>query len=75
MLELGYITQSEHDSALAEDIYANLVGSTKDDEDSVALHSYFIDNLIVTLANDLMQEKNMTKQEAYNLIYSGGLQI
>lgn len=75
MLELGYITQAEYDQAIAEDIYSNLVGKDASDDDSVALHSYFVDNLIVTLANDLMKEKNMTKQEAYNLIYSGGLQI
>lgn len=75
MLELKYITQEQYDQAIAEDIYSNLVGKVKSDEDSVALHSYFVDNLIVTLASDLMQEKNMTKQEAYNLIYSGGLQI
>lgn len=75
MLELEYITQEQYDQAVAEDIYSNLVGKVQSEEDSEALHSYFVDNLIVTLASDLMQEKNMTKQEAYNLIYSGGLQI
>ena len=75
MLELGYITQEEHDAALAEDIYSNLVGKQKSDEDSVLLHNYFVDHLIVTLAEDLQTQKNLTKQEAYNLIYSGGLQI
>lgn len=75
MLELGYITQEEHDSALAEDIYSNLVGKKTSDEDSVSLHNYFVDHLIVMLAEDLQTERGMTKQEAYNLIYSGGLQI
>ncbi len=75
MLELGYITQEEHDSALAEDIYSNLVGKQQDDEDSVALHNYFIDNLVVTVAEDLQTQRGLNKQEAYNLIYSGGLQI
>jgi len=75
MLELKYITQDQYDQAISEDIYSNLVGKVTSDDDSVALHSYFVDNLIVTLASDLMSEKNMTKQEAYNLIYSGGLQI
>lgn len=75
MLELEYITQDQYDQAIAEDIYSNLVGKTSSDDDAVALHSYFVDNLIVTLASDLMEQKNMTKQEAYNLIYSGGLQI
>ncbi|MDD5944553.1 MAG: PBP1A family penicillin-binding protein [Clostridia bacterium] len=75
MLELGYITQDEYDEALAEDIYANLVGKQTDDEDSESLHNYFVDHLIVTLADDLQTERGLTKQEAYNLIYSGGLQI
>ncbi len=75
MLELGYISQDQYDQAIAEDIYSNLVGKVTSDDDAVALHSYFVDDLIVTLASDLMEQKNMTKQEAYNLIYSGGLQI
>lgn len=75
MLELGYITQAEYDAALAEDIYSNLVGKQKNDDDSVSLHNYFVDHLIVTLAEDLQTQKKLTKQEAYNLIYSGGLQI
>lgn len=75
MLELGYITQEEYDTAIAEDIYSNLVGKKTSDEDSVALHNYFVDHLIVTLAEDLQTERGLSKQEAYNLIYSGGLQI
>ena len=75
MLDLGYITQAEYDSAIAEDIYSNLVGKQTSDEESVSLHNYFVDHLIVTLANDLQEQRNLNKQEAYNLIYSGGLQI
>lgn len=75
MLELGYITQSEHDAALAEDIYSRLVGKLRDDDDVISLHNYFVDHLIVTLADDLMEQRSLTQQEAYNLIYSGGLQI
>ena len=75
MLELGYIDQSQYDTAMAEDIYSHLVGKASSDEDSEALHNYFVDHLIVTLAEDLQTERGLTKQEAYNLIYSGGLQI
>ncbi|MCD8035841.1 MAG: penicillin-binding protein [Clostridiales bacterium] len=75
MLELEYITQAEYDEAVADDIYSRLVGQQTTDEDSVALHNYFVDNLIVTLANDLQEQRNLTSSEAYNLIYSGGLQI
>ncbi len=75
MLELEYITQAEYDEAIAEDIYSKLVGKQSSDEDSTSLHNYFVDNLIVTLAKDLQEQRNLTSQEAYNLIYSGGLQI
>lgn len=74
MLEQGYISQSEYDSAIKEDIYSNIVGETKD-SDTPANHSYFVDSVIVQLANQLIEEKQMSKQQAYNMIYSGGLQV
>ncbi len=75
MLELGYITQSEYDEALADDIYSRLVGNSSNDENTTASHSYFVDAVVVELLNQLQEEKGMTKQQAYNAIYSGGLQI
>ncbi len=75
MLELDFITQTEYDEAMAEDIYSNIVGEIKTDDNSGANHSYFVDSVIVELASQLMEEKNMSKQQAYNMIYSGGLQI
>ncbi len=74
MLEQGYITQDEYDEAINDDIYSRIVGETSDGY-TEALHSYFVDALIVEIANDLVKEKNMTEKQAYNLIYSGGLQI
>ena len=76
MLRLGFITQSEHDIATAEDIYSNIAGKTKSEEDTgIANHSYFVDSAIVALADQLVSEKGMSRQQAYNLIYSGGLKI
>lgn len=75
MLENGYITQQEHDEALAEDIYANIVGQVRTLDEQTAQHSYFVDALIVQLAEDLQTQKNMNSQQAYNMIYSGGLTI
>lgn len=74
MLDLGYITQEEYEAAKAEDIYSKLVGATTSD-DGNALHSYFVDQVIVDVANALMEEKGMNRTQAYNLIYSGGLSI
>jgi penicillin-binding protein 1A len=75
MLSLEFITQAEYDTAIAEDIYSKLVGSTTDTEEGDAIHSYFVDSAIVALAEQLMEEKNMSRQQAYNNIYSGGLKI
>lgn len=74
MLEQGYITQSEYNTAISDDIYSRIVGESSDGY-TESLHSYFVDALIVEIANDLVKEKNMTEKQAYNLIYSGGLQI
>jgi Membrane carboxypeptidase/penicillin-binding protein len=57
MLELGFITQAEYDSAIKEDVYSKLVGSTSDTEEGDAIHSYFVDSTIVALADQLMEEK------------------
>lgn len=75
MLELGYITQDEYDEAIADDIYSRIVGNSSSDSSTNAKHSYFVDAVVVELANELQEEKGMTQQQAYNLIYSGGLQI
>lgn len=75
MLELGYITQSEYDQAAAEDIYSKLVGSKTEEVVGEAKHNYFVDALIVQVAEDLMSERGMTKAQAYDMIYSGGLKI
>ncbi len=74
MLEQGYITQEEYDEAVNDDIYSRIVGKSSEGY-TEALHSYFVDALIVEVAEDLVEEKNMTEKQAYDLIYSGGLQI
>ncbi|MCI1959864.1 MAG: penicillin-binding protein [Clostridia bacterium] len=75
MLQLGYVSQSEYDQAMSEDITSEVVGENQTDKNQEASHSYFVDSVIVSLAQQLMNEKGMSKQQAYNDIYSGGLQI
>lgn len=76
MLSLGYITQAEYDEACAEDVASEVIGINDTNEGTESYHSYFVDSVIVELANQLMEETpGLTKQQAYNLIYSGGLQI
>lgn len=75
MKELGYITEQQYREAKAEDIYSKIIGNNDSDNTSPSIHSYFVDALIVQLAKDLVEQKNMNTKQAYNLIYSGGLKI
>ncbi len=75
MLDLGFITQNEYDQAAVEDIYAKLVCSDAEDETATANHNYFVEAMIDQIAADLVQQKSYNKAQAYDLIYSGGLQI
>ncbi len=75
MKDLGYITETEYNQAASENIYANLVGNTDANETGNSSHSYFVDALIVQIADDLMKQKNMNRSQAYDMIYSGGLKI
>ena len=60
MLELGYITQEEHDEALAEDVYANLVCTNQKESTGVANHNYFVEAMIDQLAVDLQEELGLS---------------
>ena len=74
MLQQGYITQEEHDEAMADNVYDRILETaavTTNDEP----YSYFVDALIEQVVNDLVDEKGYSETQAYNLLYSGGLTI
>lgn len=75
MLELGYITQEEHDAAVAENVYGHLVCKEKQEEEGNAKHNWFVEAAVQQIKQDLVEKKSMTEAQASNLIYSGGLQI
>lgn len=75
MLQLDYITQEEYTNAKNEDVYEKISQSKKTKSEEKSFHSYFVDKLIKDLTNDLQQKNNLSKSEAINLIYNGGLQI
>lgn len=72
MLKAGFITQEEHDAAVAEELhfqkqqYAEKIAST---------NSWFVDTVIEEVADDLCYEYGYTRSAAINKILSGGLQI
>ena len=75
MKEQGYISEAEYDSALAEDVYSKLVCTEQQEEGGTANHNYFVEAMINQLAVDLQEDLGYTEKQAYNLIYSGGLEI
>ncbi|MBH1940306.1 transglycosylase domain-containing protein [Mobilitalea sibirica] len=74
MLEQGYCTQEEYDEAMADDVYAR-IQSVNEELDSKSFYSYFTDELIEQVMEDLQSELGYTQTQASNLLYSGGLSI
>jgi penicillin-binding protein 1A len=72
MLELGKITQEEYNSALNEDIKANLKPGQKKIK---GISSYFNDYVKVQVIDALMNELGYSKEEAEKELYTGGLKI
>ncbi len=74
MLEFEMISQSEYDEALADDVYsrieaANLV------EEANSINSYFVDELVEQVIDDLKSKLGWNDTQAYNALYSDGLKI
>lgn len=74
MLEQGYITQEEHDEALADDVYSR-IKTHNEQTDTNTIYSYFVDEVTSQVMTDLVEKKGYTDTQAYNLLYSGGLSI
>lgn len=75
MLELNFITQSEYDTACADDVYSRVELHHDTVTEEAEYNSYFIDATINALMDQLMNEYGYTKTEASNAIYTGGLSI
>ncbi len=72
MLNQGYISQQEYDSAVREEL-EYVRGEVEEEE--IAISSYFVDQVKIDVREDLMEKYNYTKDEANNLLFNGGLQI
>ena len=74
MLRNEHITQEEYDEAMADNVYERI--QTTNETTSVAeVYSYYVDATIETVIEDLQEVKGYTSQQAYNLVYNGGLTI
>ncbi|MDE6749820.1 MAG: transglycosylase domain-containing protein [Lachnospiraceae bacterium] len=74
MLDQGYITQSEYDEAIADDVYARIQINNIDNGEG-AVNTYFVDALTEDVLYDLVNVAGYTETQAFTLLYSGGLKI
>ncbi len=71
MLQLGYITQEEHDAAVNEKL--NFIEGSN--EDNTFVNSYFTETLIEELSEDLANNEKISLEQAKQRVYTGGLKI
>ena len=76
MLEQEYITVEEYNEALNDDVYTRIQQAQEvAAETENTVYTYFEDELIDQVINDLMNIKGYTKTQAQNILYSGGVKI
>ena len=76
MLDQQYITQEQYDQVINDDVYSGIqAAQVLNSETENTVYSYFEDELIDQVVNDLMNIKGYTRTQAQNLVYSGGLSI
>ena len=75
MLEQKYITQSEYEEALSDDVYARIQSNDDSIDSSASIYTFYQDALIDQVMEDLMNEKGFTYKQAYRAVYTGGLRI
>ncbi|MBR1772669.1 MAG: transglycosylase domain-containing protein [Eubacterium sp.] len=75
MLELDYISQSEYDAAMADNVYDRIQQVKKTNDENFEYNSYYTDDLMRRLCSDFMEMYDMTEEEAYDEIYTGGYSV
>ena len=76
MIDQNYITQAQYDEVINDDVYSRIQDAQIENSDTEnTVYSYFEDELIDQVINDLMNIKGYTRTQAQNLVYSGGLSI
>lgn len=73
MLDQKMISQEEYDAAVAEELHYRPYEEYQQEIKST--YSYFTDEVIKDVINDLMTEKGYSRLVAENMVYSGGLNI
>lgn len=71
MLELGYIDQTTHDEAVAEEL--EFVENSE--AHYLGINSYFTELMAKEIATDLAEKEKITFENAKDMVYTGGLTI
>ncbi len=72
MLDNGMITQKEYDDAVNEELK---IATVKAEESANEVQSWFVDNLIEEVVDDLVKEKGYEESYAFKLLTTSGLHI
>ncbi|MEG1996216.1 MAG: transglycosylase domain-containing protein [Oscillospiraceae bacterium] len=75
MLKLKMISQEEHDTALNEELVLAQKNVVDDEKKPKNVQSYFTDNLIDEITQDLMSEYGYSKEHAEKKLYTSGWSI
>lgn len=75
MVDQGYITEDERREALEDPVYDRIQDVDAVIQDKSEAYSYFTDELIGQVTEQLVSDLGYTEEEARNLLYSSGLQI
>ena len=74
MLKQGYISDSDYQTALDDDVYSR-IQETAAETDDTGIYSYYTDAMIEQILDDLINEKGYSSTQASHALYSGGLRI
>ena len=75
MLEQNYITQADYDEAKKDAVYDRIAEAQKIGSEKSTVYSWFVDELTRQVIGDLQEKKGLSENQAYQLLYSGGLRI
>lgn len=77
MLKEGYITQEEHDQAVAQElVFVGMeAGSSGDSESPENIYSWYEEQVISDVIKDLKEKYDYSDKVASQMLASGGLRI
>ena len=74
MQKLGFISQEEYDTAVADDVYSR-IQEISDEVDEASVYTWFEDAVIDQVVADLQSKLGYSEADAWTALYSGGLRI